>query len=308
MTTSYTHQATLKLRSSYDDLDISILTVVPNDAPKAVIQIAHGVCGYKEKFLPFMEYMATHGVACIANDHRGHGESIKSPEDLGYMYSGGYLALVEDLKMVNAWAHRQFPDTPIYLLGHSMGSMASRVFAKQDDSTIDGLILCGSPSWNPMAWIGYIMASLACAIGLSHSRMTAVQRMTSNTNNRKFASEGYQAWVCSDRTEREKAQANPLSNFFLTANGSQNLMALTIDTYRKGRWAMKNPHMFVHFISGDDDPMIINEKRFHSSVQNLCNRGYTNVTSALYPGMRHEVLNEIGKEEVWEEILLKCLG
>ena len=308
MTAQCTHRATCKLRSRHDDLDISIITVAPDSDPKAVVQIAHGLCGCKERFIPFMEYMASHGIACVANDHRGHGESIKSPDDLGYMYSGGYLALVDDLKMVNAWAHEQFPNKPLYLLGHSMGSMASRVLVKQDDSTIDGLILCGSPSWNPMAWVGYILASVVCGIGLSHSRMKWTQRMTSNKNNRKFASEGYQAWVCSDPEEREKAKADPRCNFYLTANGSRNLLALTIDTYRKGPWAVKNPHMSIHFISGDADPMIINEKRFHTSVQNLCDRGYSNVTSALYPGMRHEVLNEIGKEEVWEEILLKCLS
>ena len=308
MTTPSIHKATCKLRSLHDNLDISLLTVTPDSEPKAVIQISHGVCGCKERFTQFMEYMAANGIACIANDHRGHGESIKSPEDLGYMYSGGYLALVDDLKMVNTWAHKQFPNKPVYLLGHSMGSMAARVYVKQDDSTIDGLILCGSPSWNPMAWVGYIIASAACALGLSHSRMKWVQRMTSNQNNKKFASEGYQAWVCSDPEERKKTMADPRCNFYLTANGSRNLLALTIDTYQKGAWAMKNPHMFVHFISGDDDPMIINEKRFHTSVQNLCDRGYTNVTSSLYAGMRHEVLNEIGKEEVWKEILLKCLS
>ena len=96
---------------------------------------------------------------------------------------------------------------------------------------------------------------------------------------------------------------NPLCNFTLTANGTRNLLALMMETYRKGEWVVNNPEMPVHFISGDADPMMLSEEKFHKAAQNLCDRGYLNVTSALYPGMRHEVLNEIGKEDVWNEIL-----
>ena len=76
------------LQSASDGLGISCLMVIPDVKPRVVIQIAHGMCGCKERYLPFMEYMASHGIACIANDHRGHGESVLSSDDLGYMYEG----------------------------------------------------------------------------------------------------------------------------------------------------------------------------------------------------------------------------
>ena len=294
---------TMKMRSSYDDLDISVIVVAPDHEPKAVLQISHGMCGCKERFLPFMEYMAGNGVACVAGDHRGHGGSVKEPTDLGYMYEGGYLALVDDMRMITDWIHIEYPGKPVYLLGHSMGSMAARVYAKYDDSEIDGLVICGSPSWNPMAWVGLLFGNLMCAVGLSRHRLVIGQRMASNRYNRKFSSEGYQAWTCSDPQERKSLSENPLCNFVLTANGSRNVMGLMVETYRKGHWNTSNPHMPVRFISGEDDPMMLNEKKFHAAAQNLCDRGYTNVTSAIYPSMRHEVLNEIGKEEVWDEIL-----
>ena len=75
----------MTMRSLHDDLDISVMVVAPEQEPKAVLQIAHGICGCKERFIPFMEYMAGHGVLCVAGDHRGHGASVKSPDDLGYM-------------------------------------------------------------------------------------------------------------------------------------------------------------------------------------------------------------------------------
>lgn len=293
----------MTMRSAYDDLDISVVTVAPEQEPKAVLQISHGICGCKERFVPFMEYMARHGVLCVAADHRGHGASVKSIDDLGYMYTGGYYALVDDMRMVTDWIHGEYPDKPVYLLGHSMGSMAARVYVKYDDSAIDGLIICGSPSWNPYSRLGYGLMTMLCWLGMSHRRFKFIQQLTSDKYNSNFADEGYQAWTCSDPMQRKSVQENPLCNFTLTANGTRNLLALMIETYRRGEWAVSNPDMPVHFISGDDDPMMSSEKKFHLAVQNLCNRGYVNVTSALYPGMRHEVLNEIGKEDVWDEIL-----
>ena len=100
----------MKMRSAYDDLDISVMVVRPEGAPRAVVQVVHGLCGCKERFLPFMEFMANKGVACVAGDHRGHGASVKSVDDLGYMYDGGYRALVDDMRMVTNWAHNEFPD------------------------------------------------------------------------------------------------------------------------------------------------------------------------------------------------------
>lgn len=293
----------MTMRSLHDDLDISVMVVSPDQEPKAVLQIAHGICGYKERYIPLMKYMAAHGVLCVAGDHRGHGASVKSLDDLGYMYDGGYYALVDDMRMITDWIHNEYPDKPVYLLGHSMGSMAARVYAKYDDSAIDGLILCGSPSWNPSSRVGYGLMTMLCWLGMSHRRFKFVQRMTSDRYNRKFAAEGYQAWTCSDPEQRRSVRENPLCNYTLTANGTRNLLALMIDTYRKGEWAVSKPDMPVHFISGDADPMMLGESKFHKAAQNLCDRGYVNVTSVLYPGMRHEVLNEIGKEDVWNEIL-----
>ena len=293
----------LTLRSRIDDLDISVLVVSPEDKPKAVIQLAHGLCGCKERFIPMMEYMASRGVACVAGDHRGHGRSVRSVSDLGYMYKDGYMALVDDMRVITQWIHSTFPATPVYLVGHSMGSMAARVYTKYDDSQIDGLVLTGSPSWDPMSVVGRVLAGFLCMVGLSRMRMSFVQRMTSDRYNRPFASEGPQAWTCSDPEVRRSFQENSVCNFSLTANGSYNVMCMMRDTYADGRWTMSNPQLPIVFISGSDDPTMGSESKFHASAQHICDRGYTNVTSAIYPGMRHEVLNEIGKEEVWEDIL-----
>ena len=84
---------------------------------------------------------------------------------------------------------------------------------------------------------------------------------------------------------------------------SYNILSMMSEIYDEGQWCVSNPSMPIMFISGSDDPLMLGEPRFHRSAQNICDRGYTNVTSAIYPGMRHEVLNETGKEEVWNDIL-----
>ena len=152
--------------SRADGLGISAMAIRPEGQVRAVIQLSHGLCGCKERFIPFMEYMARKGIACVAGDHRGHGASVRSDEDLGYMYEGGYMALVDDMRQITEWIHSTFPQTPVYLIGHSMGSMAARVYVKYDDSSIDGLILTGSPSREPLLWLAKTLSGLFCKFGM----------------------------------------------------------------------------------------------------------------------------------------------
>lgn len=293
----------LKLRSKYDGLDISVLVTMPESEKVAVLQVAHGMRGCKERFLPFMTFMAEHGVVCIANDHRGHGDSVKDVSDRGYMYSGGYIALVEDMKMVTDWAHEQFPDLPVYLLGHSMGSLAARTYMKSHDGEVSGLFVLGSPSQPPMVSAMLALLRLLCVFRNGRMKIPMIQNLTSWVYNRKFSKEGRNAWTCSDPSVRRDFATNMACNFDFTANATYALMSLMRETYSCSGWMAANPDVPVYFVSGDDDPCMRDEAAFHAAAQHLADMGYRNVTSALYSGMRHEVLNEIGKEAVWEDLL-----
>ena len=261
------------------------------------------MCSSKERYEVFMKYMAANGIICIASDLRGHGESIRCKNDLGYMYKGGYKALVSDLRQVCCWGHSKFPKLPYYLLGHSMGSLAVRLLARQDDTGLAGLIICGSPSWDPRSIIGKWIARTGCAMGLEHIRPKILFDIVSNRYNRRFASEGPLSWTCSDPTARQSFIENPLYNFTFTMNGTYNLLALMGDIYKTASWKVANPSLPIIFISGEDDPCLINEQKFHRAAYQMCKAGYKNVSSVLYPKMRHEVLNDIDKTTVWNEIL-----
>ena len=105
---------------------------------------------YKERYLPFMEYMAKRGYVCVIHDHRGHGKSVRAMDDLGYMYGGGADAILKDIEVVNREMHQQLPDLPLILFGHSMGSLAVRAFARDHDDCIrGGTGPCGEHCFRP---------------------------------------------------------------------------------------------------------------------------------------------------------------
>lgn len=289
------------LKSLYDDLDISVMTVEPQVRPVAILQLAHGMRGHKERFLPFMEFMASNGVLCVANDHRGHGASVRSSDDLGYMYDGGWRALVDDMKTVSDWAVAKYPGLPFFLLGHSMGALAARVYAADYDSGLSGLLLCGNPSRNPWAGIALAFTDALCRCGCGRMRLSFLQEMTSRRYNRRFAAEGRNAWTCSDPDVRRSFAADPLSSFDFTANGCRCLLCLMREACAK-RSGVASPDLPVLFLSGSADPCMISERRFHSAAMHMHDLGYADVSSVIFPDMRHEILNETGKEAVWNEI------
>lgn len=226
-----------------------------------------------------------------------------SGEDLGYFYEGGYEALVDDLLVVNKEIKKMHPGLPCYLFGHSMGSLAVRSYTKRYDDTIDGLIVCGSPSANPAAGAGKMLTKLIAGIKGDRHRPAIIQKMAFDGYNKKFSSEGVNAWLSTDKENVRIYNESPLCGYTFTANGFIGLFNLLQDTYSGKGWKVTKPELPVHFIAGAEDPCIISLKDFDKAVCHMKSHGYTNVTSNTYSGLRHEILNETGKEAVWNDVL-----
>ena len=293
-----------KVPSSCDGLELSALAIEPEAEPRGVVQIVHGMCEHKERYVPFMEFLASRGYVCIIHDHRGHGESVKSPEDLGYMYKGGWKAMVEDVKTVAEWGRGHYPGLGYALFGHSMGSMVVRSFTKRYDDMIDMLFVCGCPSDNPAKSAGKLLADCAVLLCGGHSRPKLLQKLSFGRYNAPFADEGFPcAWVCSDRETLEAYHSDPLCMFRFTANGFSNLTALMADCYSPEGWKVSRPELPVHFLSGADDPCLISEKAIGKAVALMKRVGYARTDLKLYEGMRHEILNETLRQTVWDDVL-----
>ncbi|MBO4570634.1 MAG: lysophospholipase [Bacteroidales bacterium] len=283
---------------------IDVAFAAPEGDPKGLVQIVHGMCEHKERYFPLMEFLAGNGYVAVCHDHRGHGASARAAGTLGYMGKGGWLALVEDTRTVGQWMKQRWPGLRFTLFGHSMGSMVVRSFAKRYDSSIDSLIVCGCPSDNPAKGAGAMLSKL---IGMTrgwHHPSKLLQAMSFGSYNKSFKDEGYAAaWVCSDKAVLEEYHHDPLCQYIFTADGFHNLLLLMKDCYSLKGWSKAHPDLPVHFISGAEDPCRISDKALQEAVGMMRKAGYNRVTLKLYPGMRHEIHNETGKAEVWNDLL-----
>jgi len=292
------------VKSPKGDIELALIYAVPEGEPKGVVQIAHGMCEHKERYIPLMEFLAAKGYVALCNDHRGHGESVKSKEDLGYMGKDGWLAMVDDTKAVTDWAKAQWPGLKFTLFGHSMGSMVVRSYAKRYDSELDRLIVCGCPSDNPAKGAGIALAKLIGKIKGWHYRPGILQKMSFGSYNKPFKDEGWPAaWVCSNPEVLKEYHADPLCQFVFTADGFLNLLLLMKDCYAPDGPKTQHPDLPVFFISGAEDPCRVDDKALESAVQAMRDRGYKKVDLKVYPGMRHEIHNETGRADVWTDIV-----
>lgn len=292
-----------KIKSPVDGLELDLLMLIPEETPKGILQIHHGMAEYKERYLPFMEYFARAGYVTAIHDCRGHGKSVRVKKDLGYMYGGGSDALVEDTAAITRMLKKDWHGLPLILLGHSMGSMVVRCFTKKYDDLLDLLIVCGSPSKNPGAKAGMLLAEIQGRISGLHYPSRFLEALSLGGYSAKFAREGSRfAWCCSDEQVVREYEASELCGFTFTVDADQALFRLMDETYQEKGWKLSNPDLPVLFIGGYEDPCIGGARKFAKAVQTMRRVGYMDTKGKLYPGMRHEILNEREKEKVYHDI------
>lgn len=294
----------ITINSKCDNLPISIVIFIPEEDIKGIVQISHGMAEHKERYYNFMEYLADNGYVTIINDHRGHGESIKSKEDLGYFYDKTSNYIVEDIHQITQYIKSKYPNKELTLFGHSMGSMVVRKYIKKYDKDINKLIVCGSPSKNSLVNIAIMIAKITGKIKGEKYRSNFIQNLTFGNYNKKLKKqESKNAWVCANEEAVKEYDKNKLCGFIFTANGFKNLFKLMREIYSKKGWEVKNKEMPILFIAGSDDPVIKNENKWLKSQEFLKQMGYNHITNKLYEGLRHEILNEKNKNLVYTDIL-----
>lgn len=294
----------LKIHSDFDQLPLDVIITSPSH-PIGIVQISHGMCEHKERYLDFMHFLNQNGYVCCIHDHRGHGQSLYSQNDLGYFYKDGHIGIVEDLHQITKIMKKRYPYLPLYLFGHSMGSLVVRCYIKKYDQDIDGLFVCGSPSYNKNISLGIHLTSLLSRIKGEHYRPQIIQKIGFDAFNKNFDKTIPNSWICSDKKIVEAYNKNPLCHFTFTNNGFYSMFQLMKETYSDDHWQLHHPTIPIHFIAGRLDPCIINEKEFNKAVQHLKDIGYSKISAQLFDGMRHEILNEKNKHLVYQSILKK---
>ncbi|EOS60271.1 hypothetical protein C815_01559 [Firmicutes bacterium M10-2] len=290
------------IRSCTDGIDLSVMTLIP-DTVVGVVQLVHGMAEHKERYLPFMRFLANHGYATIIHDHRGHGASVKDQDDLGYFGNHGAHAIVEDVLDVYRVMKERYPNVPYTLFGHSMGSLIVRRFIQKYDDLIDQLIVCGAPGNNPYTKTGLkVVDALEKSFGERY-RSFLVSQLLTGTYDRKFEGNHKNRWISANESNVHAFNTHERDGFTFTLNGYKNLFQLVRDVYDPKGWSKKNPNLPILFVAGKDDPVILSIEKWEEAQQFLKKEGYQNVYGILFSRMRHEILNETNNQMVYDVIL-----
>lgn len=281
------------IKSNFDSTPIEIMTLVP-EKPIGVILMCHGMAEMKERYQNTMRKLADKGYLCIIHDHRGHGNIDK--KDLGYFKDDTGKGIVKDVIQITNEIKKN-TNLPIYLFGHSMGSLVVRCVMKENDDAYAGLIVCGSPSANPMADIAITLTKIISKLKGDRHRSQLLHNLSVGSYTIK-GEEYAHAWITTDKEVQKAYDEDTRCGYTFTCNGFLNLFILMRDCYDVKNWQMKNKNCPIYFIAGEEDPCIGNVDMFNQAVEFMRQRGYTNVTSKLYPYVRHEILNDTCKEEV----------
>lgn len=293
-----------KIKSDQDGLELEMSIIKPEGEVKGIVQISHGMAEHKERYYPFMEYLASNGYLTIIHDHRGHGASIKSKEDLGYFYEDKAEYVVEDVHQITRYIKEKYPDKKLILFGHSMGSMVVRKYSKKYDKDIDKLIVCGSPSKNTQVGLALMVVKVLKAFKGEYHRSKLIPKLAFGSYHKAIQNPiSENAWVCANEETVREYDKDELNGFIFTLNGFQNLFTLMRDIYTKQGWKLNNKELPILFIAGEEDPVIISPKDWQKAQEFLKEVGYKNVSGKLYPGMRHEILNEKDRKKVFEDVL-----
>ena len=273
-------------------------------SPKAIIAISHGMIDYVGRYSLLAEYFTERGYIVAGNDHLGHGKSAACPEDFGYFAKkDGYKLVIDDLKKTNDYLRGEYPGLPVILLGHSMGSFLARLYAQTYPESIDALIIHGTGGKNPLLPLGKTVIALVRLLRGDRHRSKLVTSLAFGSYNNKFdKSEGEWAWLTRQTELVSGRDTDPYTSFKFTASGYADLFKIIGLSNSSSHFDAFPKELPTLVVSGDCDPVGDYGAGVKFVYDSLASRG-CKATLKLYEGARHELFNEINREEVFADIL-----
>lgn len=269
-----------------------------------IVQIAHGMAEHIGRYDDFARFLASNGFIVCGNDHLGHGKSVNDASELGFIAEkDGDKRLVDDMHILTKIMKKKYPDLPYFLFGHSMGSFCARVYTAHFADELSAVIYCGTGELpSAVSVVQPIVNSLCEKFGPS-KRVEALGDIFNTVTNLSFADKSSQLeWLSKNPENREKYANDELCGFTFTIGAYRDLFALANEASSK-EWASLIPSgLPILIISGALDPIGLNGKGVISVSDNLVLAG-KDPTVILYPGDRHEILNEEDKQRVYDDVL-----
>lgn len=293
---------------SEDGTDVFVYNWLPDDGvkTKGIVQISHGMAETAKRYERFAELLTENGYIVYANDHRGHGKTAKTIEDLGYLADeDGFNWLVKDLHKLTNIIKKENDSMPLFLFGHSMGSFAGQKYIMLHGNELDGLILSGSNGKQGIILnVGTIVAKREVKKNGRKAKSTKLDKLSFGGFNKEFKPNRTDFdWLSRDNDEVDKYMDDPFCGTVFTAGYFYDFLTGLKEIEDEDNLRMIPKDLPIYIFSGDKDPV----GKFGKGVINLVNRykkyGVKDISYKLYKDGRHEMLNEINRDEVMDDII-----
>ena len=277
---------------------------LPEGEPRGVIQIVHGVAEYVERYDPLAHYLTERGYVVCGEDHLGHGHTAAG--QFGYFAPrGGWDLVARDIRQLRVLQGERYPGLPYVMLGHSMGSFLTRTYLIRWPGTLDGAVLSGTgqePA--PLVALGRLLAGGLCALRGPEYVSDLVYQLSLGAYNRAFRPNRTTAdWLSRDEGAVDANLRDPLCAFRPTVSMFRDMMTGLRFIARRDNLARMDRATPVYFLSGDRDPVGSMGAGVKKVAGMFRAAGCGDVTLKLYPGGRHEMFNEINRQEVMDDLL-----
>ena len=295
--------------SSDNKTNIHAIVCYPQNGQfNRILQMIHGMLEYIDRYLPFFEYLTTKGFIVVGHDHLGHGQSINSKEDLGYFGEPNPNELViQDIHSLRIITQRKYPNLPYFMAGHSMGSYFLREYISLINDRIAGAIIIGTGYESPLkGQMGINLCEMiSCCRGMRY-RSKLVKKLSLESGPYKkydlTKTDINNSWITSDPEMAKQYNEDKKMDFDFTLNGYIGLIQATIFSCESSNIIKINKNLSILLISGDNDPVGENGKGVKKVYDIMKKAGILDVTIKLFENDRHEILNEVNRNEVYEYI------
>ena len=280
---------------------------LPNGQPKGVIQIVHGISEYVNRYDHMARFFTEHGFAVCGNDHLGHGRTAAQDGKFGFFAKkGGWDLVLADIRHLRQKMGEEFPHLPYFLLGHSMGSFLVRTYLCRHPGEISGALLSGTgqePAWLVAA--GRTLSTLLSALRGPEYISTLVHNGSIGVYNKQFAPARTSAdWITRDEAVVDQYLADPFCCNIPTVSLYRDMMTALQYIASDRALSLMDPNTPVYIYSGDKDPVGTNGKGVEKVHGYFKKHGTTDLTMKLYPDGRHEMHNELNRDEVFADLLV----
>lgn len=287
-----------------DGYEFSVSFWLPDGKIKGIVQILHGMVEYIDRYDDFARYLCNLGFAVAGDDHRGHGFTA-GEENLGKVPDGHtYFDTVDDAIILTDYLQSKYPDVPTIVFGHSYGSFLAQGYIQQNSDKINGCVLCGSARMdNSDVKTGRKVANMQFKLYGKDKPANLIRKLSFGGYDKPFKHEKRKnAWLNRDVDACEKYNNDKFCNYTMSIGFYKYFFDGLIKIYEQERLDKINKDLPLFIISGDKDPVGNMGKLVRELYDLYVDNGIKNVKIKLYNNARHEILNELNKAEVYQDV------